>query len=307
MNFDGTTPTGMNIQRALQDERLMRAVISMGRKEFTDLLKRFAPLVKRVKYKQGRKRKKGAGRKHTLKTAEQKLFYMLFYMKCYPTFDVAAFFFGVDKSQAKRWVDEMRFFLEKALGNAMALPSRKIKSVKEFLKRFPAVKELIIDGTERPVQRPKNKKKQKERYSGKKRKHTQKNIVAASRKKEILFLGKTYGGREHDYPMLKKSKLPEVIPRNMPVALDLGFKGIQKEYSLNISMPQRKPRTRDLTKAQKKSNTKISRSRVLVENALAGVKRLRCITDVCRNKNEELKDHLMWLSCGLWNFHQKAA
>jgi hypothetical protein len=297
----------MNIQRALQDERLMRAVIGMGRKEFTELLKRFAPLTNRVKYKRSRKRKKGAGRKHTLKTADQKLFYMLFYMKCYPTFDVAAFFLAVDKSQTKRWVDEMRITLEKALGKAMVLPARRIRSVKEFLKRFPAVRELLVDGTERPVQRPKNKKKQKERYSGKKRKHTQKNIVAGSHKKEILFLGRTHGGKEHDYPMLKKSKLPEVIPKGVSVALDLGFKGIQKEYPLKISMPQRKPRTRDLTKAQKKSNKKISRSRVIIENALAGVKRLRCITDVCRNKSEELKDHLMWLSCGLWNFHLKAA
>lgn len=297
----------MNIQRALQDERLMRAVIGMGKKEFFKLLKKFAPLANKIKYKRDRKRKKGAGRKHTLKTAEQKLFYMLFYMKCYPTFDVAAFFFGVNKSQAKRWVDELRVLLEKALGKAMVLPARRIKSVKEFLERFPAVKELIIDGTERPVQRPKNKKKQKERYSGKKKKHTQKNIMATSRKKEILFLSKTHGGREHDYPMLKKSKLPEVIPKKVRVALDLGFNGIQKEYSLKISMPQRKPRTRDLTRAQKRSNKKISQLRVLGENALAGVKRLRCITDVCRNKSEEFKDHLMWLSCGLWNFHQKAA
>ncbi|MBI3623465.1 transposase [Candidatus Pacearchaeota archaeon] len=297
----------MNIEKAMYDDRLMRAVIGMCRKEFSELLKKFAPLVSRVKYKRNRKRKAGAGRTHTLETPEQKLFYMLFYMKCYPTFDVAGFFFEVDKSQAKRWVDELRVMLEKALGKAMVLPVRKIRSVEEFLKRFPAVRELLIDGTERPVQRPKDKKTQKERYSGKKRKHTQKNIVAASRKKEILLLGKTQGGQQHDYPMLKKNKLPEVIPKNIPAYLDLGFKGIQKDYALKILMPFRKPRTRDLTKTQKRFNKKVSRFRVRVENAIAGVKRLRCITDVCRNKSEQLKDHLMWLSCGLWNFHLKAA
>lgn len=297
----------MNIERVLLDERLMRAVIAMGRKEFFQLLAKFAPLANRIKYKRNRKRKAGAGRKHTLENVQQKLFYMLFYMKCYPTFDVASFFFGVDRSQAKRWVDEMRIHLEKALGKAMVLPARRIRSVEEFLKRFPAVRELIVDGTERPVQRPKDKKKQKERYSGKKKKHTQKNIVAVSRKKEILMLGKTLGGQTHDYPMLKKSKLPKVIPKNVRVDLDLGFKGIQKDYSLHIRMPFRKPRTKDLTKTQKRFNKRVSRFRVRGENALAGVKRLRCITDVCRNKSEELKDHLMWLSCGLWNFHLKAA
>jgi DDE superfamily endonuclease/Helix-turn-helix of DDE superfamily endonuclease len=297
----------INIKHALVHDRLMRAVIGMGRKEFLQLLEEFTPHAKRTPYKRNRKRKAGAGRPHTLETTEEKLFYILFYMKCYPTFDVAAFFFGVDRAQTKRWVDSLRTKLEKALGKVMVLPARKIRSVKEFLERFPAVKELIIDGTERPVQRPENKQKQKERYSGKKKKHTQKNIVVVNRKKEILLLSRTHEGTEHDYPMLKKSKLPEVIPPQIKTYLDLGFKGIQKDYSLRIFMPFRKPRTRDLTTEQKKFNKKVSRFRVRGENALAGVKRLRCITDVCRNKSEELKDHLMWLSCGLWNFHLNAA
>lgn len=297
----------MNIEKAMQNDRLMRAVIGMGREEFLQLLEKFNSHVKRVRYKRDRKRKAGAGRTHTLATSEQKLFYMLFYMKCYPTYDVAGFFFKVDKSQAKRWVDDFRAALEKALEKSMALPVRKIRSVKEFLERFPEVKELIVDGTERPVQRPKDKQKQEERYSGKKKKHTQKNIVAVSRKKEILLLSPTHGGKAHDYTMLKKSKLPEVIPEKIKTYLDLGFKGIQKDYSIRVLMPFRKPRTRDLSKTHKKFNTKVSRFRVRGEHAIGGVKRLRCITDVCRNKSEDFKDHLMWLSCALWNFHLKAA
>lgn len=299
--------SAMNIQRALQEERLMRAVIGMGKKEFLKLHKRFSIYATRVRYKRNRKRKPGAGRTHTLETTEQKLFFILFYMKCYPTFDMAGFFFEVNKSQAKRWVDDMRKKLEKALGKAMVLPERRIRSVEEFLKRFPEVRELIIDGTERPVQRPKNKKKQKERYSGKKKKHTQKNIVGVSRKKKILWLSPTANGKEHDYPLLKKTHLPEHIPRKVKTYLDLGFKGIQKDYPLKVFMPFRKPRTRELTKKQRKFNKKVSRFRVRGENALAGVKRYRCITDVCRNKTEELKDTLMYLCCGLWNYHLKVA
>jgi len=297
----------LNINRALRNDRLLRAVIGMGKKEFSKLLVKFAPIVQRISYKKDRKRKPGAGRTHTLETAEQKLFYILFYMKCYPTYDVASLFFDVDKSQTKRWVDSLRKNLEKALEKAMVLPARKINSVKEFLERFPAVKELLIDGTERPVQRPKNKQKQKERYSGKKKKHTEKNIVAANHGKEILFLSSTSGGHEHDYTMLKKSKLPEHIPEKIKIHLDLGFKGIQKDYPLDIRMPIRKPRTSELTENQKKYNKKTSQVRVKVEHAIAGVKRLRCITDVCRTKSEEMKDQLMWLSCGLWNFHLKVA
>lgn len=297
----------LNINRALEEERLLRAVIGMGRKEFSELLIKFRPIEKRIQYKRDRKRKSGAGRPHTLETAEQKLFYILFYMKCYPTYDVASLVFDVDRSQTKRWVDCLRKKLEKALDKALVLPARKIKSLEEFLERFPAVKELLIDGTERPVQRPKNKQKQKERYSGKKKKHTEKNIVAANHGTEILFLSATSGGHEHDYTMLKKSKLPDYIPEKIKIHLDLGFKGIQKDYPLDIHMPIRKPRTSELTEKQKKYNKKTSQVRVKVEHAIAGVKRLRCITDICRTKSEEMKDQLMWLSCGLWNFHLKVA
>lgn len=306
-NFTAVKQTVMDIKRALSNDRLLRAVIGMGRQEFKRLLNLFAPYINRTPYKRGRRRKAGAGRKHTLQTGEEKLFYMLFYMKCYPTFDLAGYFFEVDKSQAKRWLNNWRKQLEKALGRAMILPARKINSLKEFLKRFPAVRELIIDGTERPQQRPKDKQKQKEYYSGKKKRHTQKNIVAVSRKKEVLFLSATCGGKEHDYTLLKESHLPEIIPKEIKTYLDLGFKGIDKDYSLKILIPFRKPRTKELTAAQKLYNKKVSRFRVKVENTLAGIKRLRCVTDVCRMKTEEIKDHLMWLACGLWNFHLKAA
>jgi hypothetical protein len=297
----------MNIERAIKDERLLKAVIGMGKEEFKQLLKKFASLAMRKPYKRNRKRKPGAGNKHTLGTAEKKLFFILMYMKCYPTFDLAGFFWNVNRSQPMRWVNELRVKLEKALGIAMVLPERKIHSVKEFLEKFPQIREIIFDGTDRPIRRPMDKKKQRECYSGKKKRHTQKNIVIASPQKEILLLSPTYNGKEHDYVMLKKSKLLEHIPKNIFSYFDLGFKGIVKDYAMRVLMPFRKPRTKELTEKQKEFNKIISRFRVRVENALAGVKRLRCITDVCRNKSEKLKDHLMWLSCGLWNFHLKVA
>jgi hypothetical protein len=46
--------------------------------------------------------------------------------------------------------------LEAALGHKQALPERKVQSLKEFLERFPEVKAVILDGTERLVQRLKD-------------------------------------------------------------------------------------------------------------------------------------------------------
>ncbi len=50
--------------------------------------------------------------------------------------------------------------LETALGQKMVLPERKIESIEIFLARFPEVKTVIFDGTERAVQRPQDNEKQ---------------------------------------------------------------------------------------------------------------------------------------------------
>ena len=94
------------------------------------------------------------------KTAD-KLFYILLYLKIYPTFDVAGFLFDTDRSRTCRWVQQYLPVLEKTLGKTCDLPKRKIRSVEEFLKEFPEVKDVLIDGTEGRINRPTNPKNQK--------------------------------------------------------------------------------------------------------------------------------------------------
>lgn len=297
----------INIEKARRNDRTHKALTGMTIEEFDALIPVFEEKnnqeQKKVKKQQKRIRKEGAGRKHTLKEETEKLFYILFYMKCYPTFDLAGVLYEVDKSQTNRWFSELHPILEKTLRKTLSLPKRKISSLKEFFELFPEVKEVLVDGTERPVQRPKNKEKQKGSYSGKKKRHTNKNLVIVTKKKRILLVSPTEQGREHDLTILKKNKLHKRIPENIKVWLDLGFKGIEKESNFKIRMPKRKPRTKDLTNTQKSQNKKISRVRVKVENAIAGIKRFRCLTDVCRTRTKEWKDKFILLSAGLWNYH----
>ena len=84
----------------------------------------------------------------------------------------------------------------------------------------------------------------------------------------------------------------------------MGFKGFDKQFpDHSISMPQRKPRTKELTVSQKEKNKKKSGIRVLVEHAIGGVKRLRIVTDVFRNRIKGFDDQAILISCGLWNYH----
>ena len=112
--------------------------------------------------------------------------------------DLAGLIFDLDRSNVKHNIDNLTPVLEKTLGRTLSLPKRKIRSLEEFIKLIPSAKDLFIDGTERPIQRPKNFKKQKDNYSGKKKAHTKKNLIISNEKNRVAYLGKTVNGKKHD-------------------------------------------------------------------------------------------------------------
>ncbi|MEO1619913.1 MAG: transposase family protein [Cyanobacteria bacterium J06632_3] len=63
----------------------------------------------------------------------KKLFFVLFYFKCYPTFDLAGLRFDVDRSQSNRWLHKLQPILEAALDRKILLPERQIRSMTEFI------------------------------------------------------------------------------------------------------------------------------------------------------------------------------
>ena len=135
--------------------------------------------------------------------------------------------FGFDRSCTWDWVHGLLPVLEQALGYKQALPERKLRSLEEFLERFPDVKEVILDGTERPVQRPKDSEKQREHDSGKKKRHTRKHIMGSTRKKRVILLTKARAGKVHDKRQLDEADLVGYIPDEVAVEGDLGFQGLQ--------------------------------------------------------------------------------
>jgi len=66
-----------------------------------------------------------------MKTLFEMLFYALFCIKCYPTFDVLGALFGVDRSVACRRIQQLFHIIEKTLESTAVLPKRNIKSMKE--------------------------------------------------------------------------------------------------------------------------------------------------------------------------------
>lgn len=297
------------MEKVLKNDRLMHALTGMSAKEFTELVPEFEKVWKAARMREywkdeKRERRPGGGKKGFLKTSREKLFFILLYYKCYPTYDVMSFLFDCDRSAACRRQHKLSMILERTLKRKLVLPTRQIRSVEEFLKAFPEAKEVFIDGTERPIQRPQDKEKQKANYSGKKKRHTRKNIIISTKKKRIGFLSKTVEGKESDITILRATAPPRFIPPSVKMHMDLGFKGIDTDYPEHlISMPHKKPKGRELTEPQKIKNKKKSGVRVLVEHALGGVKRLGIVSQVFRNKKTDFDDMALLISCGLWNYH----
>jgi DDE superfamily endonuclease/Helix-turn-helix of DDE superfamily endonuclease len=298
----------LNIERILKQDRLVRAMTGLNLKAFKALESSFAEVYQESinKPEKERKRQQGGGRKATLKMTSDKLLYILMYLKCYPTFDLMGVLFNFDRSCAHDWVHRLLPILETTLGKKQVLPERKINSIAEFLEKFPEVKEVIIDGTERPVQRPKDSEKQTASYSGKKKRHTRKHTTGSTRKKRVILLSKARGGKVHDKKQLDEEAWIENIPDAVAIEGDLGFQGLQNEF-VNVHLPHKKPKGQELTEAQKEENREFSSQRVVCEHAHAGIKRCRSVADVYRNRVTDFDDHLMLNATGLWNLYLEVA
>lgn len=293
----------MNIEKYIKDPRTLKAVLGMDYKEFSELASLFdKALFELQKKKPNRKRKPGGGKKGTLKTSANKLFFTLFYLKVYPTFDVLAFMFNRYRGRSCEDVHRYIKILESILKRKLALPERKIRSVEEFLQKFPEVKDIFPDGTERRIHRPKNGKRSNKTYSGKKKSHTRKNIVVADDKKKILILSPTKSGRRHDKRLADKISLFEHLPEKISVWADTGFQGIQRIHA-NSFVPKKSRKDCPLTLKEKEENKIISSLRYVSEHAIAGMKRFGIMAQTLRNKIGEFDDLVVLICAGLWNFH----
>ncbi|UOG52127.1 transposase family protein [Leptospira noguchii] len=138
---------------------------------------------------------------------------------------------------------------------------------------------------------------QKEFYSGKKKRHTIKNLILTNKDKTILFLSNTISGKTHDLKVAENKMITSAIPKDVACILGSGFEGIEKtSKKVNIIKPKR-----ELTATQKAKNTRISKKRIFLENAFAGIKRFRITSDVIRCFRKDFKHLILVLAAGLWN------
>lgn len=189
-----------------------------------------------------RERKAGAGRKGTLACIEQKLLFALVYQKSYPVQSIMGELFGMGQSQANEWIHTLLPILKQALDDLGYEPERDPKKFKPSEQDQQDATTSIIDGTERRRQRPKQKEKQALHYSGKKKIHSDKNvIIATAKKKRVSYLSQTYPGKTHDKKVADTEKIS--YPPHITLHKDTGFQGyepqVRKTYQPKKSLARK--------------------------------------------------------------------
>jgi len=244
-------------------------------------------------------RESPAGRKAVLRTYEDKLFFILFYLRHYPTQEVLGFLFGISQGQANQWIHRLTPIVKKALGDEKELPGRTAADAQELMEACPEL-EFILDGTERPVRRPQDGEDRRKDYIVKETRHTEKNIILTEKATgEVLGLGATQPGSKHDKASVDEEHY--TFPDGSTVFQDKGFQGYAPEGA-TIQQPTKKPRGKEWTPEQKEENRQISTQRVSVEHSIGGIKVFHIVSAIFRNIKEGFSDLVMETVTGLFNF-----
>lgn len=157
------------------NDRQYRAVIGINKKDFQQLTVVFSECEQTLKneayeeFIEKYDRKPTAGGNPHFKTPSEKLFFALYYLKTYPTFDVLAFVFNCSRRTAHENLHTFLYILELALSDLKVLPKRKFDTVNEFIDFLKENTELLIDATERIHHRKQDNEEQKKYYNGKKK------------------------------------------------------------------------------------------------------------------------------------------
>jgi hypothetical protein len=208
------------------------AATGMYPEEFERLLPTFqakySALCPPDKTKKGnvRQRRSGGGTKGKLGVTEDKLLFILVYQKTYPLQTMHGLQFEMSQPQVNYWVHQLLPVLQASLAALGMKPERDAKKVEQSPLLGETGADVLIDGTERRRQRPKDSVQQAEHYSGKKKTHTDKNLLLVhSQSKKIVYLGPTVGGQTHDKKMADEP--PIHYPAGATLGKDTGFQGYE--------------------------------------------------------------------------------
>jgi Helix-turn-helix of DDE superfamily endonuclease len=160
----------------MRDDRQMKALTGLSQAQFDPLLSIFSDIYRTTQqqtYAEGvasgtRRRHPGGGSKGKLPTMAEKLPFVLYDSKTYPTFDVLGTQFAMARSKAHENLHKLSPILYDTLVYLDLMPYRELTTPEALQAALQGGDRLLIDATERAYHRSQDEAKQREHDSGKK-------------------------------------------------------------------------------------------------------------------------------------------
>ena len=186
-----------------------------------------------------RQRQAGGGAKGVLAPMANKLLFILVYQKTNPLQTMHGLQFGLSQPQTNYWIHHLLPVLQRALADLAMAPERDARQIATSPLTLEGAPHMAIDGTERRRQRPQDDTAQQAHYSGKKKAHTDKNILLVNEMtRKVIYLGPTEPGKTHDKKATDQA--PIAYPVNATLDKDTGFQGYEPERILTMQ-PKKSP------------------------------------------------------------------
>jgi len=301
----------MKYTEHINNPKSFRSLTGLNREQFMSLLPYFSASHEDYlsEYEMNGKRRSGGRsfciyKNSPLASVEDRLFFILVYLKNNPLQEYHAACFGMDQKHCNMFVHCFIHILRLGLEQMGMVPAQTDKELRERLSEISSdgsIPVLMHDGTEREIPRPVDYDEQKEKYSGKKKKHTVKNAVIISVSCLILFASQTVSGKMHDKKM---ADTLYSFPYPCTLYQDTGYQGYNPE-GVTIVQPIKKAKGKSLTERQKEYNRSVSSIRVRVEHAIGSTKYMRIVKEECRLRANSFVERIFATCAALHNLRIK--
>ncbi len=283
--------------RLAKNPSLFRTFTGLEVSEFDSLYRkvesRYGEFEERRLSRPDRKKEVGEGGRLFKLGLDDRLLMLMVYYRLYITLALTQFLFDLDLSNVWR---DIRY-LEPVVRECVPLPKKmheqvkRLGTVEEVEQFFPGFK-AFVDSTEQEIPRPKDSRKRKTHYSGKKKRHTVKTQLTVNGKGLIVHKPPHARGRRHDLDVYVE-RHPS-LPKGVEQDFDRGYDGIKNYFpDLNCAVPFKRSspgrghkgeKGRELAPEQKRFNKELSRARVVVEHTISRMKKFNIMGQEFRNR-----------------------
>lgn len=293
-------------ERAARKPSFFRRLTSFTVEEFCTLVEKLRPeWVRRERERLTRpNRKRAIGQGHPYAGSfETMVFVVVMYLRTSAGNALLSALFGIDEVTIRSWRKRIAplladRFVPKTIVSGR---ERRINDIDEFIRLYPEIKEVIGDGSEFKIQRPKRK--QGKNYTGKSKRHVKKTVLVINRE-DCLFLGRTdvRPGSVHDKRILDEDPTHRRLDKHVEILKRVDSAWTGEDPSLGWVVNRRGRRNHPLTDQEKKENKRLSRIRILIEHAIRRLKVFRRFAETVVIRQKGAFDALLDAAMNLANF-----